>query len=86
MLSFEKFASTRKHVLDLGAELGLAELGGIEGYVYEDGYIEKHGKDDFHLVLCNQDWIATSLSALERILYDAWYVPENSPVDRESAQ
>jgi hypothetical protein len=78
MLNFEQFAATRTEVSDLGAALGVADMNGIAAYLYEAGCIEKTDDNSFLIHIGNQKWLDKDLSKLERILYDVWYVPQNS--------
>jgi hypothetical protein len=84
MLNFEQFVASRKEVPDLGAELGLDDMNGIAGYVHKEDYIEKDD-DEFMLIVENQRSLDADLSKLECILYDVWYVPQNSDAEDEPA-
>ena len=77
-ISFEAFVASRKKVESIGAEVGLSEMNETAGYVYEDCCYIEQCDDEFLLVVANQDWMDSDLSKLERILYDVWYVPQNS--------
>lgn len=84
-LSLKQFRATRKEVNDLADTAGYdsGDLMTNSAYVYEgDCYIERYETEgDFYLAIGCHEWISSDLAALEKILYEQWYLPEIAGVN-----
>jgi hypothetical protein len=79
MLTFKEFQDTKVFYEDLATVMTDydEELRGVAGYVYAGYLYIDRDSDEYHLILCCDEYWDKELGVLEKTLYDEWYAPEH---------